>query len=375
MRDFEFLFPTRIVFKKGVFKKAGELISPFGEKFLLITGQRFAQEHGLVDALKEQLPGKRLIHFKGITPNPKVPEVEDAVSLAREEKPDAVIALGGGSVMDAAKYVAAMALSDGSPWEYATGERKFRASLPLITIPTVPASGSEADPYAVISNPETKEKRGLYSPYFWPRLALWDPILTHSLPVKIIKDGVVDIISHALEGYISGEEAILQNGFTEVIIKQVMEAWERVSSGDREAMEILCWASTLAISPFLSAGRGGHFVLHGIEHALSGVYDFISHGSGLAALLIPYLEVVGEKRPERISSLTKALFDVYHWETGISEWREWMEKQGLMQTLKGLGAEDLSLVEEKAWETSRDRLESVDLTREDLRKILEKAYD
>lgn len=116
-------------------------------------------------------------------------------------------------------------------------------------------------------------------------------------------------------------------------------------------------------------------MLHGIEHALSGVYDFISHGSGLAALLIPYLQVVGEKRPQRISSLTKALFDVYHWETGISEWRGWMEKQGLKQTLKGLGAEDLSLVEEKAWETSRDRLESVGLTREDLRKILEKAYD
>ncbi len=375
MRGFEFIFPTTIVFHRGSFKRAGEFISPLGENFLLLTGRSFAQKHGLVDGLKAQLHGKRLIHFSGITPNPKVEEVKRAVELAASLEVDAVIALGGGSVMDSAKFVAALLKSGGDPWEYATGEKEFQGALPLITIPTVPASGSEADPFAVVSNPEVKEKRGLYSPHFWPKLAIWDPSLTLTLPMKVLKDAVVDIISHALEGYISGERAPLQNGFTEAMIKTVMKSWEKLSSGDKEVMDDLCWASTLAISPFLSAGRGGHFVLHGIEHALSGVYDHITHGSGLAALLIPYLRKVAEKRPERVSMLTKSLFDVYHWKTGLAEWEAWMKKWGLRRTLRELGAEDLDMVERKAWETSHQRLESVGLERQDLKSILEMAYD
>jgi len=375
MRKFEFTFPTRIIFSRGAFDRVGEIISPLGHSFLLVTGRNSAKKLGLVDRLRKLLEGKKIVHFNGITPNPKVEEVERGVELARREGVDAVIALGGGSVMDASKFVAALVPSGGRPWEYVTGEKKFSTSLPLVAIPTVPASGSEADPFAVLSNPEIKEKRGLFSPAFWPRIAVWDPLLTHTLPSSVLRDGVVDIISHALEGYISGDEATLQNGFTEVIVKTVMKSWERVSRGDKESMDDLCWASTLAISPFLSAGRGGHFVLHGIEHALSGIYDHISHGSGLAALLIPYLKIVAEKRPRRVSSLTKALFDVYHWNTGLGEFEKWMKEWGLHKTLKELGARDLKAVEGKAWETSHRRLESVDLSRDDLRRILEAAYD
>ncbi len=375
MREFEFVFPTKVLFARGSFKRIGEIASPLGNKFLLVTGRSFAQRQGLVDEVKKQLFPKEVIHFNGITPNPKVAEVERGVGLARREGVDAVIALGGGSVMDASKFIAALILSEGEPWEYATGQRKFSASLPLVTIPTVPASGSEADPFAVLSNPQVGEKRGLYSPHFWPRTAIWDPLLTHTLPSSVLKDGVVDIISHAIEGYISGEEAPLQNRFTEGIVKTVMEAWEKLSKGNKEVLDELCWASTLAISPFLSAGRGGHFVLHGIEHALSGLYDHITHGSGLAALLVPYLKVVAEKRPQRVSSLTKALFDVYHWEAGLGELEEWMKKWGLHKTLRELEVRDIEEVEEKAWQTSSNRLKSVGLSKAELRRILEEAYD
>ncbi len=375
MREFEFTFPTRILFARDAFRKVGEIASPLGSRFLLVTGKSFARKQGLVDEIVKQLSPAKVVHFNGITPNPKVEEVERGTELARREGADAVIALGGGSVMDASKFIAALAVSEGNPWDYATGKRKFSASLPVITVPTVPASGSEADPFAVLSNPRVGEKRGLYSPHFWPKVAVWDPLLTHTLPSSVLKDGVVDIISHAIEGYISGQEAKLQNRFTEGLVKTVMEAWEELSRGNKEVLDALCWASTLAISPFLSAGRGGHFVLHGIEHALSGLYDHITHGSGLAALLVPYLRTVAKKRPQRVSSLTKALFDLYHWETGLGELEEWMKKWGLHKTLKELGVKDLHTVEEKAWQTSSNRLESVGLSRADLRRILEEAYD
>ena len=379
MKKFLFALPTKIYFGKGEFKKAGEIINKEvierDKRIFLITGRNFAQKSGLVDSIKNQLRRIIIAHFNGITPNPKVEEIETAAQIARKEDINLVIALGGGSVMDGTKLAAALAVSGGKLSDYFKAENKFRGSIPVIAIPTIAASGSEADPYAVASDPERMEKKGFYSPFFYPVIAIWDPELTYSLPLSTTADGVVDIISHSLEGYISGEKAALQNGFTEVITREVMNSWEDVRRGKNieQARERLCWASTLAISPFLSAGRGGHFVLHAIEHAVTGIYDSIPHGRGLAALLIPYLSVVGRKRGDRVSSFTKAIFDIYHWETGLKEFKSWMEREGLYHTLSELGVDDIHLVEEKAWETGKERYISVDMTRDDLREILERS--
>lgn len=375
MKDFRFHLPTKIYFARGNFQKVGEILGDRWKRILLVTGKKFAREYGLVDSLRKQLKGTYIIHYDGITPNPKVDEVIEASGIVREEKLEMVLALGGGSVMDASKVIAAYSVSEGELWDYISGKKSFSGALPVVAIPTVAASGSEADPYAVITHPELKEKRGVFSPFFYPEIAIWDPKLTYTLSLTTLGDGVVDIISHALEGYISGEKASLQNGFTEIIIKEVMGAWEKIIRGEEpgETRDILCWASTLAISQFLSAGRNGHFVLHGIEHAISGIYDHVSHGAGLAALMVPYLFVVGRKRPERVSALTKALFDVYHWETGLKELEEWFKGNKLFRTLTSLGADDLDAIEEKAWETSGERLASVGLSREELREILELA--
>lgn len=376
MKHFTFHLPTRIYFARGNFQRVGEILGHQRKKVLLVTGRNFAREYGLVDSIKNQLKDAYIVHYDGITPNPKVNEVIEGARLVKKENLEMVLALGGGSVMDAAKFIAAYSVSgEGDLWDFVVKERAFSGSLPLVTIPTVAASGSEADPFAVITHPGLKEKRGLFSPFFYPEIAIWDPKLTYTLPINIIADGVVDIISHALEGYISGADAPLQNGFTEVIIKEVMQAWEKIRTGEDPdgARDTLCWASTLAISPFLSAGRDGHFVLHGIEHAVSGIYDNVSHGAGLAALMLPYLDVVARKRPERVSALTKALFDIYHWKTGLKELEAWFKEQKLYRTLSELGAKDIEAIEEKAWETSSNRLESVGLTRENLREILELA--
>lgn len=376
MEKFTFRLPTRIHFARGNFQEVGKILGGQWRRIFLVTGKRFAREYGLVDSIKAQLKDAYIFHYDGVTPNPKVNEVLEAARLVRKENLEMVLALGGGSVMDAAKFIAAYSVSgEGDLWEFVVRERMFSGSLPLVTIPTVAASGSEANPFAVITHPELKEKRGLFSPFFYPEIAIWDPKLTYTLPLNIIGDGVVDIISHALEGYISGEDALLQKGFTEVIIREVMRAWEKIRKGEDPdgARDTLCWASTLAISPFLSAGRDGHFVLHGIEHAISGIYDNVSHGAGLAALMLPYLYVVARKRPERVSALTKALFDIYHWETGLKEFETWFKEQKLHRTLSDLGARDIEAIEEKAWEISSDRLDSVGLTRENLREILELA--
>lgn len=380
MLNFEFEFPTKIVFGEGVFDSLADYLEVLGDRILVVTGKRFATEHGYVDRIKEMLKEKNLIFYSSITPNPKTFEVEKGAELAKEEKVSGVLAFGGGSVMDAAKVIAGLVISGGKVWDYAPyreDKRKFTGALPIVTVPTVAASGSEANPYAVITNPEAKEKIGFYSPYFYPAVAVIDPSLTYSLPFKFTADGVVDIMVHALETYFSGHPAYLQDRFTESLIHTVMEAWEWLLQEERieEARAILSWSSTLAISPFLHEGREGHYVLHGIEHPVSAYYDHISHGSGLAALLIPYLSFFLEKRSERLTSLFKALFDISSPEEGLNELKRWMREHKLEVHLSQLGVEPskLSEIARHAYQISSYRFDEIEMKVSDIEDILRAA--
>ncbi len=380
MEAFVFEFPTKVVFGRGEFESLGKWCDVLGDRILLVTGRHFALKHGYVERIERQLHPRRVVLYNNITPNPKTEEVEEGAELARREGITGVLAFGGGSVMDAAKLIAGLAVNEGRCWDYAphVKRRKFSSALPVVTVPTVAASGSEANPYAVITNLNEKEKVGFYSPFFYPKVAVVDPELTYTLPLSYTADGVVDIMVHALETYLSGEEAALQDRFTEGLVAEVMRAWEWLRRDRRieKARETLSWASTLAISPFLHAGRGGYFVLHGIEHAVSAYYDSISHGKGLAALLPSFLSRLVAERPERLSSLFKALFDVAHPEEGLSEFVRWMKEEELFTELKELGVkeEDLSVIARHSFRINEHRFEYMGWDAEVIEEILKGAY-
>ncbi len=380
METFVFEFPTKVVFGRGEFESLGKWCEVLGERILLVTGRHFALKYGYVEKIERQLHPCRVVLYNKITPNPKTEEVEQGAELAKKERITGVLAFGGGSVMDAAKLIAGLAVNGGACWDYAPHikKRKFASALPIVTVPTVAASGSEANPYAVITNLKEREKVGFYSPFFYPKVAVIDPELTFTLPLSYTADGVVDIMVHALETYFSGKEAALQDRFTEALVAEVMQAWEWLRRDRRieRAREVLSWASTLAISPVLHAGRGGYFVLHGIEHAVSAYYDDISHGRGLAALLSSFFSKLVAERPERLSSLFKALFDVAHPEEGLSEFVRWMKREELFTNLKGLGVkeEDLSIMAQHSFRINKHRFEYMGWDAGVIEEILRGAY-
>jgi len=351
--------PSRLVFGPGTISKAGKYAAEMGRTCLIVTGQSSARRLGhlkrLTDSLDEH--GVRWRVYSGIRPNPGYQAVDEAAKIIREERIDGergiidfVIGLGGGSVMDSAKGIAAMAKMSGSIWDYiCTGKRKMpeiTEALPIMEIPTLAATGSEANKYGVISNPETKEKSSFNSDVLYPKVAIIDPELTLTVPPGPTADGGVDILSHLLESYLTTSEpdTSVSDEITESLVRNVIHYLPLTlkDSTNLEARSALSWASTLALSGIPSAGHGGLFILHKIEHALSGYYD-ITHGSGLAAIFPAYLETLLEFNPERLAGFSRNVFGVTSPDTetaakeGIKAFRAFLHSVGRDISLIGLG--------------------------------------
>jgi len=355
MRSFEFYNPTRIIFGWNSLREKGHHIAGIGKKPLLVTGRSAARKLGYLDTLEDVLKEKGMdyeIH-EGVEPNPRSTTVDAGAELAREGGCDFVLALGGGSVMDAAKGMAISAFSGNSIWSYIyDGENspeQVEGALPLVTIPTVAATGSEADSVAVITNWEKKVKNSVYSPSLFPQLSIVDPSLTTTLPPHVMGEGGVDIICHVLEPYFNSREEghLVQRGFVESIVRSVIHnlpiALE--DSQDRNSRMNLSWASTLALSQFPSAGLGGGYWMHALEHVLSAHYD-IAHARGLAAILPAYMTFVSEEHPEPFYLLARNVFGVEGGDRkgaikkGIDELLLWLEKVGMRTSLAALGIDD-----------------------------------
>lgn len=347
--------PTRLIFGPGTIEMAGRYAAEIGQYCLIVTGQSSAKRHGhlkkLTDSLEEY--GVNWQVYPGIMPNPIYQKVDEAAEIIREgddKKIDFIIGLGGGSVMDSAKGIAAMARMKGSIWDYIfTGKGKvpkITDALPVMEIPTLAATGSEANKYGVLTNPETKEKCSFNSEVLYPKVSIIDPELTLTVPPGPTADGGVDILSHLLESYLTTNEpdTVISDGITESLVRDVIhylpEALE--DGSNMVARSALSWASTLALSGIPSAAHGGLFILHKIEHALSGYYD-ITHGTGLAAIFLPYLNTLLRFNSSRVARLARNVFSVStsHIEAeakeGIKAFREFLHSVGREVRLSDLG--------------------------------------
>jgi len=305
--NFEFYNPTRLIFAAGALSQLGEVVSRYGKRALIVTGGGSIKRNGTLDRALASLKavGVAFAVCEGVEPNPRISTVRRGAKIAREEGCDMIIALGGGSTMDASKVMAAAFYYDGDPWDMIFHGQPVphipTRALPIITVPTLAATGSEMNMGAVISNEDTREKSFVQSECLYPKVALVDSELTVSVPKDQTAYGVCDLITHVTESYFNGVDATpIQDRFAEGVILTAME-WgpKAIADGnDLEARAQVQWASIVALNGWVNAGTNGGFPVHMIEHTLSAYHD-VTHGAGLAVVNPSWMRFAARHRPEK----------------------------------------------------------------------------
>jgi len=259
MQDFELLNPTRLIFGRGVVRRVGRETVRYGKRVLLVSGRGSAKASGLYDLVLQSLREQNITVFElsGVLPNPRLATCLEGVSLCKSEHLEVVLGLGGGSVVDSAKAIAAGACYEGNLWDFFEKKVEIEKALPVVTVVTVAATGSEYNRITVIKNEEQHVKVGLWNENLFPRVSLVDPEVTYSVSPLYSAYGAVDIISHVLERYINGRPVpLIQLRFKEALMRSVMEALEKVliDPRDYEARSTLLWAGSLACSSLFDVG-------------------------------------------------------------------------------------------------------------------------
>jgi len=314
--NFEFYNPTRLIFGAGKLSQLGKTASRHGKKALIVTGGGSVKRNGTFDRAVASLRavGVAFTECEGVEPNPRITTVRRGARIAREEGCDVIIALGGGSTMDASKVMAAAFYYDGDPWDMIYHGQPDphipTRALPIITVPTLAATGSEMNMGAVISNAETREKSFVLTECLYPRVALVDPELTLSVPKDQTAYGVCDLITHVTEGYFNGVDGTpIQDRFAEGVILTAMEWGPKAVSDGRnlEARIQVQWASIVALNGWVNVGTNGGFPVHMIEHTLSAYHD-ITHGAGLAVVNPSWMRFSARHRPEKFVQFAERIF-------------------------------------------------------------------
>ena len=284
MENFNFKAYTEMLFGKGQISKLPEVINRYGKNVLLAYGGGSIKKNGIYDNVKGLLSDCNIIELDKIEPNPKIETVRRGVSLCKENDIDVILAVGGGSTIDCAKVVAAGAFYDKDPWDLVTNPEKIDKVLPIVTILTLAATGSEMNGNAVISKMDTNEKLGTASVNMKPQVSILDPEYLYTLPSIQTAAGTADIMSHVFESYFKKTEgAFVQDKFSEGLLETCIKYCPIALKDPRnyEARANLMWASSMALNGLCGSGKPGAWTCHPIEHELSAFYD-ITHGVGLA---------------------------------------------------------------------------------------------
>ncbi|HUH66223.1 MAG TPA: iron-containing alcohol dehydrogenase [Syntrophales bacterium] len=350
MQNFVFDNPTRIIFGKGTISRIGNEVKRCGKNVLLVYGQGSIKKHGIYDQVLASLSEARLsvTEFSGVKANPLFSYALKGIELAKKENIDVILAVGGGSVIDTAKTIAAGVKAEPGDdiWDFFTFKKKIRAALPILTVVTVSASASEMNPTAVITREEGAQKFSITSSLIQPRVSVLDPTVLFSLKAACSAYGAVDIIAHLLEPYFNNTEpeSPLQNRFVEGIMKTVMESIEAILKDPKnyDARANMMWSATLAFNGVTSAGMGLiSFPAHMIEHSLSAMYD-VAHGAGLSVVLPAWMNYAVGKRPAKFARLGREIFDISEKDDvkaaveGINRLKKWFASIGSPVSLKDI---------------------------------------
>ncbi|MDR0415301.1 MAG: iron-containing alcohol dehydrogenase [Prevotellaceae bacterium] len=311
MENFSYHNPVKIIFGKQTIARLSDEI-PAGAKVLTLYGRGSIKENGVYDQVKAALAGFEWLPFGGVDPNPRYEFCMKAVEYIRKEKVTFLLAVGGGSVIDGAKFIAAAVNFKGNPWRIVAKHAPITSALPIGVVLTLPATGSEMNGNAVISRIETNEKLAFSSPLVYPKFSILDPETTYSLPPNQVANGVVDAFVHVTEQYINPPvNAPLQDYFAESILKVLVEEGPKALSDptNYEVRANIMWAATMALNGLIGCGVPQDWTTHTIGHELTAMCA-LDHGRTLAILLPGVWRTMREQTFEKLAQMGRRVFGV-----------------------------------------------------------------
>lgn len=316
MLDFIFNAPTTVYFGKDKEKQVGQIIKDFGyKKIMMQYGKGSIKRSGLYDTVMNSLSenGIEVVEVGGVEPNPKLDFVYNAIKIAKENKVQLILAVGGGSVIDSCKYTALGAMTDDDVWDYAMAKKKPEKALPVGVILTHSAAGSEMSNSAVITNMALNMKKGCSTELNRCKFAIMNPELTYSLSEYQTACGIVDIMAHTMERYFTVcADTELTDSIAESLLKSVISAGKTLLENPRDynARATIMWASSLSHNGLTGCGRENYLAVHQLEHALSGEFDFVAHGAGLAVLFPAWAKFIYKYNLPRFARFARNVWGV-----------------------------------------------------------------
>lgn len=385
MYNFSFHIPTIIHFGKGTITHLEEL-KDYGKKVLLVYGGGSIKKNGIYDNAIKILKdaGLEILELSGVEPNPRIQTVREGVRICKEEKIDMVLAIGGGSTIDCAKVIAAGAKYDNDAWDLVLDGSKVNDALPIFDVLTLSATGTEMDPFAVISDLTKNEKWGTGSKHMIPTMSVLDPEYTYSVSKKQTAAGTADMMSHTMENYFSMEEADCQKFMAEGLLRTMIKNGPvALNEPDNyEARANLMWAGTNAINGIAGDGCSPAWCIHPMEHELSAFYD-ITHGEGLAILTPAWMEhILNDDTAPKFADFARNVwgfegnddYELAH--KGIDALKKFFfETMGIPANLRAVGITDdknFEIMAKKACEGSKGSF--VALSEKDIIEIFKAAF-
>jgi len=383
MNSFSFYNPVKLIFGKGQLTEIKQELPQYGNKVLVVYGGGSIKANGLYEEVMTTLKETNMEVFElsGVEPNPRISTARRGVDLCKKENIDVILAVGGGSVIDCTKLIAAGATFDGDPWDLVTRKAIPETALPFGTVLTLAATGSEMNSGSVITNEDTQEKYGWGSPLVFPKFSILDPTYTFSVPLEHTVYGVVDMMSHIFEQYFNNAtNTPVQDEMCEGVLRAIMETAPQLLNNlhSYEYRETILFSGTIALNGMLQMGYRGDWASHNIEHAVSAVYD-IPHAGGLAIIFPHWMRHNLKVDPERFARLAVYVFGVEPdgktveeiANEGIDNLRAYWSSLGAPETLAHYQINDskLELMVEKAMVNGRFG-NFAPLEAEDVRAIL-----
>jgi hypothetical protein len=365
--------------------KIGEETSEYGKKVLFVFGRSSIRENGTYDVVIDSFDkaGLEVVEFSGVRPNPVLSHLREGIAVARKEGVDVIVAVGGGSVLDEAKAIAAGAVAENDVWDFFTGKATIQKALPVLTVLTLPATGSEMNGGMVITNEETSEKFGFLDPYMSPKVSIMDPTVTYTISAEYTAFAAVDAICHLSEGYFTHQDpwAPIQDRYVEGLVKTVMESVEKILENPRDyqARATMMWAATLAWNGLGLAGVGDVTIPnHMLGHPLSAIHD-IAHGASLSVVMPSWMRYSIGRGNKRLTLFAENIMGVRPGDggstaaRGVEEFEKWLRKIGAPVTFAeaGMPVGRLEKVVDNACVMAKAWAMDTEFTREVIEKIYE----
>lgn len=350
MDNFQFRNPVKIIFGKNTIPKIGEEVEKRGiRRILLLAGGGSIKRNGVYQTAAASLKSYKIevIECWGVSPNPVLSHALKAVDIAMESGAEAVLAVGGGSVIDEAKAVA-VGVYMRDLWAAYSENAKIQNALPVFSILTLSGTCSEMDPLAVLTNEETKEKLPIRSPYIYPKVSIIDPEAQMTLPWNQTVNGAIDATSHTLEFYFTAKNQEITLALDESIMRTIVKSVDSLAKDDRDydARASLAWCATLALNGFSSAGlTGGDWACHRIEHGISGYLPEVAHGAGLGVIFPAWIEYCSDANAETFQRWAREVWSCDSIEKAVRAMKEKFRSWGAPIRLSELGVEENDFAE------------------------------